>query len=395
MENITPRNPSIIVEKGMFISTNFDSGNARLISCEDAKNIVLEIEKDSGSNFYQWFHFRLTGAAKEDCRIQIINAGDAAYPAGFENYQAVFSYDTQFWTRVATFLEDGTLTISHTPEFDSVYYAYFAPFPMERHHRLICNAIQSSYVTYSRLGATLDGQDIDLLTISSLCVRRSEKKICWLTARQHPGETMAEWWMEGFLETLLDTDNAVSRALLESCEFHIIANMNPDGSRRGHLRTNAIGINLNRQWHNPSMEKSPEVFLVAEKMKETGVDFMLDVHGDEALPFNFIAGAEGISSWNEDKQKQLDFYKQTLMELSPDFQIEKGYPPTAPGQANLALCTNQVAQTYGCLALTLEMPFKDTVATPDPKFGWSAHRSKKLAEACLLTLHRYISYLAG
>lgn len=377
----------------MFISANFDSGNARLISCEDASNIVLEIETDSGSNFYQWFHFRLTGAAKEDCRIQIINAGGAAYPAGFENYQAVFSYDRECWTRVPTSLVDGTLTISHTPEFDSVYYAYFAPFSQERHHSLIAKANQSPYVTYSRLGATIDGQDIDLLTISCATVRRSEKKICWLTARQHPGETMAEWWMEGFLETLLDTDNAVSRTLLERCEFHIIANMNPDGSRRGHLRTNAIGINLNREWDNPSMEKSPEVFLVAEKMKETGVDFMLDVHGDEALPFNFIAGAEGISSWNEDKQKQLDFYKKTLMELCPDFQIEKGYPPAAPGKANLALCTNQVAHTYDCLAMTLEMPFKDTVNTPDPNFGWSPNRCKKLAEACLLTLYRTIGSL--
>lgn len=36
-------------------------------------------------------------------------------------------------------------------------------------------------------------------------------------------------------------------------------NMNPDGSIRGHLRTNAKGANLNREWKEPTEERSPEV----------------------------------------------------------------------------------------------------------------------------------------
>jgi len=35
--------------------------------------------------------------------------------------------------------------------------------------------------------------------------------------------------------------------------------MNPDGSWRGHLRTNASGANLNREWGDPTPDKSPEV----------------------------------------------------------------------------------------------------------------------------------------
>ncbi len=38
-----------------------------------------------------------------------------------------------------------------------------------------------------------------------------------------------------------------------------VPNMNPDGSYRGHLRTNASGANLNREWKNPTLERSPEV----------------------------------------------------------------------------------------------------------------------------------------
>ena len=51
-----------------------------------------------------------------------------------------------------------------------------------------------------------------------------------------------------------------------SCSIYVIPNMNPDGSVRGHLRTNACGANLNREWcttgsyEAPTLERSPEVY---------------------------------------------------------------------------------------------------------------------------------------
>src|SRR5690606_23346793 len=112
-----------------------------------------------------------------------------------------------------------------------------------------------------------------------------------------PGETMAEWWIEGMLERLLDPDDAVAGTLLERACFYVVPNMNPDGSRLGNLRTNAAGANLNREWQDPDPGRSPEVYHVRQKMRERGVDLCLDVHGDEGLPYNFIAGAEGTPGW--------------------------------------------------------------------------------------------------
>src|SRR3546814_20579050 len=98
---------------------------------------------------------------------------------------------------------------------------------------------------------------------------------------------------------LADTGNATTTALLGACTFHIVPNMNPDGSCRGHLRTNSAGVNLNREWHAPSADKSPEVLVVRNAMDETGVDVAMDVHGDEAIPANFLAGFAGIRSWTD------------------------------------------------------------------------------------------------
>ena len=166
--------------------------------------------------------------------------------------------------------------------------------------------------------------------------------------------------------------------------------MNPDGSRRGHLRTNAAGVNLNREWHDPSAERSPEVLCVRNAMDETGVDFAMDIHGDEAIPANFLAGFEGIPSITDRQSELFKLFSDTLERLSPDFQTAKGYEVSAPGQANLSMSTAQLAERYGAIAMTLEMPFKDNEDLPDPEFGWSPGRSMKLAEACLAALHDVI-----
>lgn len=363
------------------ISSAFDAGNIEVISLDDPENIRLEIKKDNQSDFYQWFYFRLSGARGISCRLRIMNAGGAAYTNGWKDYRAVASTDRENWVRVDTNYTSEELDIHIVPEEDAVWIAYFAPYSMERHADLIASVQSSDRVHLGVLGQTLDGQDIDLLHITS--GGDEKKKICWVTARQHPGETMAQWCAEGLIGRLLDEADPVSRELLKHTDFYIVPNMNPDGSRRGHLRTNACGANLNREWENPTMERSPEVYLVREKMHQTGVDFALDMHGDEALPYNFIAGAEGTPNWSNARAVQLADYQQALVKASPDFQTKHGYPASPPGTANMAMATNWIAQEFNCLSMTLEMPFKDTVDTPDDAFGWSPERSAHLGRTCL------------
>ena len=366
--------------QSLVISSAFDGGNIACLAADNPDDIRLEILKDNESDFYQWFYFRLTGARGQACRLHIVNAGNAAYTKGWEDYRALASADRKTWRRVPTSYQDGVLTIEHTPQADSIWFAYFAPYTMERHGDLIARVQASPRVGLSVLGKTLDGQDMDLLRIGE---PGPDKRTCWAVARQHPGETMAEWWMEGFLDRLLDPDDTVATAILDKAVFYLVPNMNPDGSRRGHLRTNAAGANLNREWLEPTLERSPEVFLVRQRMHETGVDFCLDVHGDEALPYNFLAGMMGIPSLS-DRQKalQVDF-DQALLAASPEFQTEHGYPSSPPGKGNLTMCANYVAETFGCLSLTLEMPFKDNADRPDPDFGWSPERCRAFGAAHL------------
>ena len=369
----------------MHITANFDAGNIDVINLDNKNNIQLAIRPDVGEEFFQWFNFRLSGEVGEQYVLNIVNAGQASYLAGWENYQAVASYDREYWFRLPTSYTDGKLTITVELECDTIQIAYFAPYSYERHQDLLAAVQTHPLVTLEHLGETLDKRDLTLVNISDGNNEVNKRNI-WITARQHPGETMAEWLVEGLLYSLLDSDNATAKLLLEKANVYIVPNMNPDGSVRGHLRTNAVGTNLNREWSNPSLEKSPEVFHVINKMETTGVDLFYDVHGDEALPYVFLAGSQGTPSYSDRLARLRDKFSDMLKIASADFQSEVGYDIDAPGTANMTIATHWVAERFDCLANTLEMPFKDNNNLPFEDTGWSPERSAKLGEASLVAM---------
>jgi len=104
----------------------------------------------------------------------------------------------------------------------------------------------------------------------------------------------------------------------------------------------------------------------------------------------FLAGFEGIPSWTEELGASFERYKAILDRRTPDFQTRLGYPTAKPGQANLSMSTNQLAERFGATAMTLEMPYKDLIDAPEPEQGWSPERCKLLARDCLGALLEWI-----
>lgn len=384
---------SFTIPSAIKISSQFDAGNIEVLDLTNPQDIQLSIRKDNQSQFFQWFHFRVQGAANQPLTLRVLNAGQAAYVDGWPDYRAVASYDRETWFRVDTAYEadTGELVIQHTPAQNSIYFAYFAPYTWEQHLDLIAQAQQSALCEVHDIGTTLDGYDLNLLKISKPAESEAPaKKQIWVTARQHPGETMAEWCAEGFIARLLDEDDALAQSILEQADFYVVPNMNPDGSIRGHLRTNACGANLNREWETPTAERSPEVLAVRSLMQQTGVDLFLDLHGDEALPCNFIAGQEGAPHLPAAILDQENRFKQDLAQINPDFQLERGYPPGKFGPETFTIAAFWVGREFSCPSMTLEMPFKDYDNRPDADFGWSPERSIKLGESMLYPIHQWL-----
>jgi len=60
------------------------------------------------------------------------------------------------------------------------------------------------------------------------------------------------------------------------------------------------------------------------------VDFLADIHGDEEIEYNFLAGNEGIPAWDDRLKKLQDEFCKAFLHTSPDFQLGNGYGKASP-----------------------------------------------------------------
>ena len=278
------------------ISTAFDGGNGHLLGATLADG-VWEARINMGTEpftegtdkreHHQWFYFKASNLAGiSQSRFRIVNAGSSSYPAAWPGTWAVASFDRRRWFRTPTTYdtESGELCVTVEPKGKAfVYVAYFAPFSYEQHLQLVSDCAKSvgldgtPLCTVETIATTHQGREVELIRTGD------GPLMLWFQARQHPGESMAEWWAKGMLERVLDPTDAASVELRKLATLHVIPNMNPDGAVMGHLRTNAVGANLNREWAPtgdyaaPTRERSPEVLAVLERVTATGCDLFVDV----------------------------------------------------------------------------------------------------------------------
>ena len=379
------------------ITSQFDAGAIDVVSAEDPAAIRLRVRPDSHADFAQWFYFRVSGARDEPLTLTFENAADCAFADGWREYRAVASYDRINWFRVPTRYDGRVLTIEHTPDFDAVYYAYFEPYSEERHAGFLGAVQQMPHATLTEIGRTVQGRPMSLVSLGlSEETERpvKPKKNVWIIARQHPGETMAEWFVEGLIKRLAGwgdwAGDPVARLIFDHAVFHIVPNMNPDGSVLGNLRTNAAGANLNREWMEPDAARSPEVLAVRNAIHALGCDLFFDIHGDEALPYVFVAGSEMLPGFTEKQAQEQKAFIECFKQASPDFQDVYGYEASKYQTDALKLASKYVGNEFGCLSLTLEMPFKDNANLPDERVGWNGERSAALGASMLQAILRHL-----
>jgi murein tripeptide amidase MpaA len=162
----------------------------------------------------------------------------------------------------------------------------------------------------------------------------------------------------------------------------VVTCANPDGAARGHHRVNAAGVDMNRSWLRSEEldDECPEVLALRDALEDTGVDYFLDVHGDERTAMAFAARSEGNPSYTDDLAERESRFVERLASLCEQFDRESGYPLDAPGEADLSTAQNYVGERFECPSLTLELPFNGAGD------GWTSDDARRLGEAAVEAL---------
>jgi hypothetical protein len=160
------------------------------------------------------------------------------------------------------------------------------------------------------------------------------KEIIFVSSRVHPGETCASYVMDGFVDFLLLKNNELAIKLREKYVFKILPMLNPDGVARGHYRMDTRGVNLNRDYENPSKKKSPTIF-AAKKLidyyhslnnkepistSKSSIFLYIDIHGHATGKGIFV---HGNHSENTNFKVETSLFPKLMAINDPRFSYEK------------------------------------------------------------------------
>lgn len=357
----------------------FAGGNIQHNRNEELKpqDIKLGLEKDPVSRKGQiahsgWFYFQVSNCFEKELTLNI-DLGKGAPKKLFDGYSAFVSSEFGSWESAPSEYDEEkkTLSIQTKPATYGVSVAYFPPYGYDRELQDFLNKAQKKEgCSHEVIGKTTEGRNISMLRLGS------GKFVIWIVARQHPSETQGSWWVEGFVNEMLDAPK-VYEDFLKNVTICVVPCMNPDGCVLGHTVTNKAGIDLMYEWSDsklnkrvykaPTAKNSNEVFCVLEMMEKLGCDFFMDIRGRFEHACCFL---QAESNWIDE---QIDIFnsarKQLEAKLSGEFHEDivdkdsKGGVST--NEKTDAQCKSRPVPSVmekfkdrNCFGVTLNMPFK-------------------------------------
>ena len=306
----------------LIFESRFESGNLLCAFRGDNDNSYqLYLQNDTNTTGYiQWFFFRVSNTKKgKRINFNIINMlrKTCLYQSGmkimvYSTKQAekenigwhrdcinVMYYPNNLYvfnktTERKRLLYSLTFDYEFKYDNDIVYFAnsipYFYSTLMKELNKYELDEEKYPFFHRKTLCSTLGGNDLDMFTINSYYdIYKSigpsyhdKRKGIVLIARQHPGETVGSYVMQGCIDFLMGNSDEAKK-LRDIYIIKIVPMMNPDGVLVGNSRTSFAGCDLNRRWLKPNEIIHPEIYYTKEMILKLALQreiaFICDFHG--------------------------------------------------------------------------------------------------------------------
>eukprot|EP00126_Sphaerothecum_destruens_P011786 Sdes_comp20961_c0_seq1m18721 len=282
-------------------------------------------------------------------------------------------------------------------EADKYCFAYSFPYSYSDLQRYLekMEKLQLPYVRRELLGCSLQLRKLDLITISSPENLRpgARKKVVFITARVHPGETPSSYVVQGMMDFLLNPHDARAQRLRDALVFCFVPMLNPDGVFHGNYRCSFMGFDLNRHWHQPLPCSHPTIVATKARLLELNadplvdLDFFIDIHAHSTLTNVFVYGNDYADQQRLEKHRK---FPKLLYKQIEDFSLDQtSYNKDAykegTGRRFLGQFLNPSSNCY-----TLEISFFSSFCVSSGQvFPYTAESYHALGKSVALTFLDY------
>ncbi len=317
--------------------TDFDS--ARIDECKQLgkDKFLLTIKPENYPiNNSPWYSFKVISLEQKTINVTI------EYQQGKHRYKPKISINKKKWLPLRHRVSKGKLKFKLDVSNKPVWVSAQEIIDNRFYHRWLNKLSRKHHNKIYELGKSAEDRPIYQLINQS-----DAKEWVIILGRMHPPEVTGAMALFIFSEKLL-SDDATAKQFRDRFNILLIPNLNPDGVKHGHWRSNINGVDLNRDWRK---FKQPETRLVREQLQKITssgdkIVFAIDFHSTKKNIFYTMPTDYDLSP-----PLLAEDWLKSLNKALPDFKVNI----KPGGNPKSGVFKQYIADTFGVHAITYEM----------------------------------------